>query len=679
MVSFKKNSAYCFAISLLLLINIPFAKAQIANPQVKQRLDSLKQVLVAPATHDTVKVATYLLIADIYYPGNLDTAKILCEKAEEISDKINYQEGLSGCYTWFGLLENIKGNRKEAIEYYLKSLKIQKATGNRPGQATNLHNMGVVYHESGDMTKALSYYYQSLAVRESIKDNMSIANSLLNIAAVMDSQNDKEKALSYYFRAMKLSREAGFENGIYYSFKGIATIYRNRFNDLAKRNASVDSVVMYKNKALYYSTESMRFNKENNNYKYYIGDLNSLGITTSLWSDYLQKKGILPDTLLALQNKALAYFRESLELAEQHKTYSSMAYSLQYIGNIYLRQDKIQEAEVYALKSMQIAKERKLPFNMKQTSELLCKIYEQQQRFKEALGMYRQFITMRDSLSNQETQKASLKKQYEYETGIKEQENLLLTQKNEIQQLEISRKEYLLYGLGCIIGLVLLVSFLVIRQGRIMNHQKTLKLEQRVLRSQMNPHFIFNSLIAIQSFIYKNEPKESGKYLASFAKLVRAILENSREEYITLSKEVQWLENYLNLQQLRFDGKFEYAVHIGEGLEMDTMIPPMLIQPSIENALEHGLKNIDYKGFIKVEFSKEDNFLVVRVKDNGVGISVSSVVMHEEEGTGKHTSLSTAITRERLQLLNRHKFRKIIFDIGPVEPKGTLITFSIPL
>lgn len=207
-----------------------------------------------------------------------------------------------------------------------------------------------------------------------------------------------------------------------------------------------------------------------------------------------------------------------------------------------------------------------------------------------------------------------------------------------------------------------------------------MKLEQRLLRSQMNPHFIFNSLTAIQSFIYKNEPKESGKYLAAFARLVRAILENSREEYITLSREVQWLDNYLKLQQLRFENKFDYTIRVPDDLDLETtLLPPMLTQPAIENALEHGLKNIDYKGVVEVEFKKENNYLIVSVKDNGVGISASQVAVPADPKGDKHTSLATIITKERLELLNKRKLRKISFDISPVEPKGTLITFAIPL
>jgi LytS/YehU family sensor histidine kinase len=192
----------------------------------------------------------------------------------------------------------------------------------------------------------------------------------------------------------------------------------------------------------------------------------------------------------------------------------------------------------------------------------------------------------------------------------------------------------------------------------------------------MNPHFIFNALIAIQSFMYKNDLRDASRYLSSFAKLVRAILENSRNEYITLDKEIQWLENYMSLQLLRFDNQFEYEIELDEEIDTyDCLIPPMLTQPFIENALEHGLKAIDYKGKIKVKFYQTADFLKIEVEDNGVGLEQSAKVNRNK----KHESLATKITEERLMFLNKNSKVKIAIEVNNIEPTGTKVAFTVPI
>jgi len=147
-------------------------------------------------------------------------------------------------------------------------------------------------------------------------------------------------------------------------------------------------------------------------------------------------------------------------------------------------------------------------------------------------------------------------------------------------------------------------------------------LEHKLLQLQMNPHFIFNVLIAIQSFIYRNDTYESGLYLSKFAKLMRIFLQNSRHEWITLSKEIESLEYYLNLQQLRTETKFEYDIQCLNIPDSDYIhIPPMIIQPFVENSIEHGFANLSYPGKIRISFETKETCLEAVISDNGNGYS----------------------------------------------------------
>ncbi|MEO1254964.1 MAG: histidine kinase, partial [Bacteroidota bacterium] len=170
------------------------------------------------------------------------------------------------------------------------------------------------------------------------------------------------------------------------------------------------------------------------------------------------------------------------------------------------------------------------------------------------------------------------------------------------------------------------------------------ELEQRFLRSQLNPHFIFNSMGAIQQYLLTESAEKASDYMSVFSKLMRQILENSREDFITLEEEVSMLKNYLELQKLRFQNNFEYTIEIDESLDSAyDGIPPMFAQPFIENALEHGLFKRD-QNTIKIKFLKvSDELIQLEIMDNGIGVSETIAK------TTKHQSLATKITNERLE------------------------------
>jgi len=225
-------------------------------------------------------------------------------------------------------------------------------------------------------------------------------------------------------------------------------------------------------------------------------------------------------------------------------------------------------------------------------------------------------------------------------------------------------------------------SFMKVIREQIKFREKTIELEQRLLLTHMNPHFIFNSLTAIQSYIFRNDPKSAGKYLASFAKLVRLILENSRNKYTTIGKEIKTLEHYLELQALRFDEKFEFAIEADPDIERESMtIPPMLTQPFIENAIEHGINTDAGKGHIIIRYLLHDEIIIIEVEDDGIGIN--KAMQLQKEGQKDHISLATKISKERLENLNKLEKGKIsmeIVDLATINNlfHGTKVTFKIP-
>ena len=206
----------------------------------------------------------------------------------------------------------------------------------------------------------------------------------------------------------------------------------------------------------------------------------------------------------------------------------------------------------------------------------------------------------------------------------------------------------------------------------------------KALRAQMNPHFIFNSMNSIQKFILKNDSFSASQYLTKFSKLIRLILDNSNESYISLESEIALLKIYVEIEDLRFDNQFEYEIKIDDSLNTDTVqIPSMIIQPYIENAIWHGLLHKETKGKLTLEITKLDNAMIkVVVTDDGIGRQKALELKSKQ--VLKRKSYGLQITEDRIDILNKTKSNKTqlqIFDLKDEEgnPSGTKIELIIPI
>ncbi|PKP28092.1 MAG: hypothetical protein CVU06_00070 [Bacteroidetes bacterium HGW-Bacteroidetes-22] len=210
--------------------------------------------------------------------------------------------------------------------------------------------------------------------------------------------------------------------------------------------------------------------------------------------------------------------------------------------------------------------------------------------------------------------------------------------------------------------------------------EDSVELQQKLLRSRMNPHFIFNSLFAIQNFIYTNSTDAAGRYLSDFALLMRRILDQSAEDFIPLEQEIKTLELYLKLQLLRFSDRYKADLLIEPTVDVNEIfVPPMLVQPFVENAIEHGIMNrID--GLIRIEFAMMGKGLSIIVTDNGVGMPLNHC---GDPVTHSKRTHALQITHDRIALLNEKYATRITMEIGEVYPgdlhfPGTRIELFIP-
>lgn len=239
-------------------------------------------------------------------------------------------------------------------------------------------------------------------------------------------------------------------------------------------------------------------------------------------------------------------------------------------------------------------------------------------------------------------------------------------------------------GITLFIGLIALILFIRYRkrvkeeQEKLRIERNMIELEQKTLRLQMNPHFIFNAMNTVQALIAKNDTKEARYYLAKFSKLMRKILENSRHSLISIQDEIETLESYLNLEKLSSDNPFEYSIIVGEEVQADAYgIPPLLLQPFVENAIVHGIKEIDRVGVVQVSFRKFNDHIECRIKDNGRGRKAAQEIRQQKSSYHKSTAL--VLTQERLAAININSKYKSFEIVDLEEPTGTEVVLRIPI
>lgn len=195
--------------------------------------------------------------------------------------------------------------------------------------------------------------------------------------------------------------------------------------------------------------------------------------------------------------------------------------------------------------------------------------------------------------------------------------------------------------------------------------------ELKALRAQMNPHFIFNALNSIADYINKNDARSADYYLGKFAKLMRGILENSEEKEISLSEELKMLEFYMDLESLRFKNKFNYEVKIADDINPEnTLIPPMILQPFVENSILHGLAKKENDGKITIHIDKTEDLLKCTIEDNGIG--------RKNPNENLNKSYGVKLTRERIALFDKSKNSDSGVFYTDLET-GTRVELRLPL
>ena len=354
------------------------------------------------------------------------------------------------------------------------------------------------------------------------------------------------------------------------------------------------------------------------------------------------------------------------------------------IGRAYIAQSRYDEAIPFLDRSIREAGSQGDLVVQKDATRKLSEVYRDRGDFEKALGLYQQYVALVDTLYVRKEQELARAARFSQEMASSQSRIMTLEQERELSRSKYNlalaeqrltqeinkRQRYIIYSL--ILGLLLtgLAAFFYYRSNR----QKELAnylLALKGLRSQMNPHFIFNALNSVNNYIARNDERSANRYLSDFSQLMRTVLENSEKDFIPLSEELELLELYLKLEHARFPDKFEYEISTDPGVDLEAFqIPPMLLQPYLENAVWHGLRYKEEKGTLLVAVKPlAPRAVTITVTDNGIGRKRSAAMKTRNQQ--KQQSRGMGNIRRRVDILNRMYGDRITVSVYDLNPDGS--------
>ena len=566
-------------------------------------------------------------------------------------EKAGDERGMLNALSALIYLARQESDFEGAIEMTNRAIETARSVNDTIPLADAINTLGNIYKDMLLFNDAIDSYFEALRLWESKNDSSGMAIAYGSIALMYFYQNDYEQALEFNFKKMPLSERAGDKWELSKTLNNISQVYmaENEYDS-----------------ALHYLRKGLRLNEEMN---YPAG---IAGAYHNIASAYTMKGD---------QDSAYHYISKSIEIAEKIND-PELPSCLITLGRIQRRRNNYDKALENTLQAYKIAREQKDQITLAAAAGLLSSVYSETGRKDLAYDYLREYHTLNDSISNNEFLKkvTRLEIQNEYDRKQKaaefEHRQALLIRENRINQQKMYVK-----GLIILFILLLVISLFYIRNTRLKAHYERIDLEQRLLRAQMNPHFIFNSLCAIQDLILAGQTGKANTFLVKIARLVRNILENSREEFIALEKEIETLRLYLEVQQLRFESGFTYSFDIDSSIDPENVsVPPMLAQPCLENSIEHGLLPDENAGRIKISYTLQDELLKLEVTDNGTGKEQHK--KNARKGMAKK-SLSTTLIQERLDFFRKKmKKRNISYEIKNLyensKPSGTRVIIMMP-
>ena len=577
--------------------------------------------------------------------GKLDIAATFAETQKKSTDPCCRAIGL----TLEALVFNGKGKAPESLASALQAQEILKKSLHVYASVESNRMIGYYYHEGGNAYSAMLYYLKALGTATDAGEQYLISRINTNISLLYSNRKQEQKGLEYQKRSVSAALLSGDTGTIAQAYSYLITSYGRVYDD----------------------TEN----------EIYIDSASQIAKTALLFAIAAKNKGLIIRNYLSLEKFAIVkkQFAEALLYTDTVQSLLSDKSPLQIQMSFHIDRGvaltglkRYDEAIENLNKAFVFAKQAKNVYMERMMNDRLYEVYKAKEDPKTALEYLERFRVMNDSLIDKENTETINELEAKY--------NKLQDQQT-IKDLAQQKQTYLLLAIAGLLGIAAIGFFL--RQQSLKHKKNILETEQRLNRARMNPHFFFNALTTLQKFALRdNDGQAMASNLSKFSNIMRETLESTYKEYVTIEQEMEFLNEYLEVQKIRFPQTFSYEVNADKDLDIDELqIPAMIIQPFVENSIEHGFVGVDYPGNVSVNFTIEKNELMIQITDNGKGLNTTVKENLPNGQTGnEHISRASQIIKDRIYLLNIKLKTKAGFSIDNNSAgNGVIVKIHLPL
>ena len=636
---------YCLFICSFLLVLPGFSQS--IPEDFKISVDSL--IKKAPLTYGEI---------DAVFKSNRNDSVLMRYFANEAIDK-NYLDGQAYALNQLGRKYRNTSQFSKALGLHQRALEIAEESNNLEFKVFALNMLGVVYRRSDAIQAALDLNQRALELAETVENpslglQRSMNVSLNGIGNIYKTLEQYNLAIDKFTQALKLDIEMN-------NMLGLAINHHN-IGECQEAQGKLEE-------ALNSFRTSLLYNKKiNSNRGKILCDYNIAHIYVHMGRTD-EAYDILEKTLV------------EAKLLEDKGVISAVEINL---GWTLLNLKQYSEAKIHLNKGLQLAQNYNIPSQIAEANKFLSELAIVQNDYENAFAYYKESQRFDKEILNNQNLRYVNDMIVRYERGKRTNELEKLAEENETVKLALVKNRTSLLISAIVIALLAGILYVLYRQYQLKNEKKLLTLEQSMLRSQMNPHFLFNSLNSIKLYIINNEQKNAVHYLNKFSKLVRKILEASSLKEIPLAEELETVELYMNIENIRFSNEINFDIRIDEGIDPHNVkIPSLILQPFLENALWHGLSSIKGEKNIRLEVTKgeEEGFIDIAITDNGIGREAAETI--QKNKVLKRKSVGIDITKERLSNFSRdyqNSFELDILDLFDAagNASGTKIVLHIP-
>lgn len=496
--------------------------------------------------------------------------------------------------------------------------------------------------------EAMQQFILVKELAEQINDTLFQIKGITRIAYVFNKMQQPGKAIDYDYISLRLAEKINNHNLALNIYTNIQAHF-GVWYDITQDPKYLDSV---RRIAIPTLVLAKRLNR-----KFEISQTYSI-LSGVAYLEEKYTKGLM------LCDSGLSFLDRNKEFRQTYSLFTKKC-------DIYIELKDYVKAKQSADSSLKYAILENNPLSMAAVYERLYELEKLQGNYSDALSYHEKFVGIRDSIRTVEKTEKINELEQKYNKSQNEKTIKELSQAKQIASLKNK-----IYVTGIVLALLIIFIIVIFfRQKTLRSRQENMEIEQRLNRARMNPHFFFNTLNSLQTFsMQENKDSKVGRYLSKYAKIMRETLESTYKEMNTIEQEIDYLTNYLDIQKLRYPDKFEYHIAVDETIQPDeTYIPSMIIQPFIENSIEHGLNTSVETGTIIINMSTGNHRLIIEIIDNGTGFTA-------DKKAREYPSRATQIIKDRLLLLNKKYKTDASYQIGKGENSvGTSVKIILPL